>query len=333
MTTLRYRPELYLTCEQDELTTTVAPTIVANPVPLYSGYPPDFAPRLIALFERIQRRGSEPLFPSSWQLDFLGLPENLFLSEFSDPSYAAIRSMSGDKSSEFRGKLAIERMLLVGRAVRDRMDLNELYRTDAQQLPVEALIKKELDRLLQWTCADAEVEQEQLSLFIAVSTRNKSPTKESSEDYDQLTAKMTKRLTRLARSHRDAVEKLVTHDQYATMRSKDKGIQALGNLESYRIERARSTTVYGICICGPLMVIVALNTRDPEFPIRTLLTIDYADADQDLWNTLSVVLTIMTAKEECLDCSHAKEIRAEHDLASEFSHMRVKAASSNDVDA
>lgn len=31
--------------------------------------PEDFSPRLWQLFNRIQRRGTEPLFPADWQVD------------------------------------------------------------------------------------------------------------------------------------------------------------------------------------------------------------------------------------------------------------------------
>lgn len=316
----------------DDLTD-FTPTIIANPQPLYCGYPPDFAPRLITLFERIQARGSEPLFPSTWQLDFLGLPDSLFLSEFSDSSYAAVRSMSSDHSSEFRGKLAIERMLLVGRAVRDRIELNTLGRTDSERLPVETLIKQEIKRFIQWTCADAEIELNCFDLFIVLCTRSRTTGRDACEDYDQLTGRMTRKLTRLAQLHRDAVNKLVAQERRTSIHSRDKVVQALEELGNYRIERARGTTVYGICVCGALLVVVALNTRSADSPIRTLLTIDYTDASQDLWNTLAVVLTVMSAKEECLDCVHMSEIREEQELASTFSNMNVTPASLDDIDA
>jgi hypothetical protein len=36
--------------------------------------PDDFNPRLWQLFNRIQRRGTEPLFPAGWQVDLLKFP-------------------------------------------------------------------------------------------------------------------------------------------------------------------------------------------------------------------------------------------------------------------
>lgn len=321
----------------DDGATSVAPTAVVVKEPLYSGYPPDFAPRLIALFERIQRRGTEALFPSSWQLDFLGLPDSLFLSAFSNPSYAAIRSLSSDQSSEFRGKLAFERLLLVGRSARDRLELNTLRKSQNEHLSVEAIIKQEVKRFLHWSSTDADISPKSLSHFITFCTRSRNPVRNNPDDlqevYQDMTCKMTQKLTRLARTHRDSVETLVARDIHKSCRSKDKSIQALGRLDNYRLERARSTTIYGFCICDSILVIVALNARSPDSPVRTLLTLDYTDSSQDLWNTLAVALTIMSAREERLDCAHLVVLRNEQDLTTTFSKMQFDASLLEDVDA
>jgi hypothetical protein len=132
--------------------------------------PEEFSPRLWQLFNRIQRRGTEPLFPADWQvvllfhsliqLDFLNIPPSLFhppVSEFT-ATRSIISSLGTYKGSEFRGKQVFEKLTLLGTVVRNRLELNrEMERqpsTMTRFLPVEPLIHADCERFLKWAEKD-----------------------------------------------------------------------------------------------------------------------------------------------------------------------------------
>jgi hypothetical protein len=57
----------------------------------------------IILYLKLSRRGFEPLFPSTWKLDFPLFPDNLFYSPDVEKRAAFVHAISG---SEFRGRIS-----------------------------------------------------------------------------------------------------------------------------------------------------------------------------------------------------------------------------------
>jgi len=135
--------------------------------------PEDFSPRLWQLFSRIQRRGTEPLFPADWQvplnsnkplthqkLDFLNIPPSLFHPPGAENVTRPIISSLGTfKGSEFRGKQAFEKLTLLGQTVRNRIELNHEMAIQtpmkvARFLPVEPIIHADCEKFVQWAEKD-----------------------------------------------------------------------------------------------------------------------------------------------------------------------------------
>jgi hypothetical protein len=122
--------------------------------------PEDFSPRLWQLFNRIQRRGTEPLFPADWQLDFLNMPPSLFHPPM--PEYVTFRpiisSLETFRGSEFRLKQAFEKLTVLGQQVRNREQLNRekenMPPKQAKFLPVEPLIHAECEKFASWAAKD-----------------------------------------------------------------------------------------------------------------------------------------------------------------------------------
>ena len=112
--------------------------------------------RLDMLLDQVRALGDVPVLPESWHLDFQTLPESLFT-----PHDAPINALAGP-SSEFRGKLAFERVLQIGRVVRDKCETTN---------PVlEPLVTDEINRFMEWAAKDGSVSSEQMSLYLTFKT-------------------------------------------------------------------------------------------------------------------------------------------------------------------
>ncbi|CCX35436.1 protein of unknown function [Taphrina deformans PYCC 5710] len=309
---------------QDD-TTEVASTVHPTFRTVEALYPIDFSPRLITLLQRLQRRGQEPLFPTSWQLDFPNLPSLLFMHTSSDQSYAPIRAVSTKSSSEFRGKLAMERLLQLGREVRET-ETGPAGPTGKVRPSrgAEGRIVEGIRRFIFWAAQDAMVTTDSLQSFVTVSALGGGRRGRKGYDEDvsaRLTAKTTSKLTRLAASHREAAHRMERCSRTLWKSAPDH------DTKMAEYERALSTTLYGFAVSGARCVIVGLTVSSASNPIRTLLVMDLNDAAQDLWSVLAIVLTVCAAREERLDTAGAAAaagvVRADRQLDNQFSCMKM----------
>jgi len=98
-----------------------------------------------ALFQRIQKRGLEPLMPAHWQVDFSTMPDHLFTAA-DDPAYIESVTLDGT----FNATTAFQTLVNLGGFVRGKLE----GKHDA-----EAKIVSSLRKYIQWSVDDAKMGQ------------------------------------------------------------------------------------------------------------------------------------------------------------------------------
>ncbi|EMR11274.1 hypothetical protein PNEG_00304 [Pneumocystis murina B123] len=271
-------------------------------------FPADISPRLALLFTRIQYRGTQPLFPASWKIDFLGLPSTLFVqsnSNFRPP----ICSMNNTDSGEFRGKLAFKRLVFLGRDIRDRIQLNKEYRLPHDSLAIEPYILSELKRFQQWMEKDSvglfNLEKTKIPYLIYVSSCysdfSKNVNMNINNDYMIVAEKMENKLREAAQYHRQRILSKYA-DRYSIYNPPTPPHEEYENTQVVTIDKF--PTIYGFAICRSQVAIVSLNSSDLKNPIRTLLVIDYCNVTQDLWSAIAIALTMVASRDETIEWSY-----------------------------
>jgi len=104
----------------------------------------------VALFERLSKRGHEPLLPSHWEQDFQALPSELFTADTDKAFIKALGKTSKKTGAEFRGRKALEALLELGPRVRDKVT--------SQRAP-EATIKRAIEAYVKWSMTDIGIVQ------------------------------------------------------------------------------------------------------------------------------------------------------------------------------
>lgn len=327
-------------CDQSNAKQSAATVVTTT---LDHQFPPDFSPSLINLFERIQRRGTEPLvrlpldnvpvetddveFPASWASDFLGLPPVLFRSELADSHYPLLSSIAKGGTDAFRAKFAFERLLLLGQEVRRRMDSISRHEDQISWFLCELVVKEGLRRYLTWAARDAGINLVYMPLFLVLcSSGRRTNCSDSLRGYKRSSEKLISKLRRLSRAHRDSAQQIASLNSLTRSRSQftmEKSLLQGVEVETFSFNTSRSSTIYGFCLAGYKLTIVALNTTEEQFPIRTLLTVDYSDPGQDLWSTIAIALTVMAARDECIHHSNTESVQNSYDMSSHLSKMHI----------
>ncbi|OLL23183.1 hypothetical protein NEOLI_004035 [Neolecta irregularis DAH-3] len=251
--------------------------------------PSDFSPRMLDLFLKIQKRGLEPLLPASWRIDFPLLSPDLFFPE-NVQKIIPIRAMNPGDANEFRGRFALDKLQLLGRSVRGRLDRNRFCRSN-EQLPVEPTIKLECKRFARWASQDSRIPPPQIP-FLSIVSSNCTYTSnfyigQHQVEYDFCAQKLETKLRKLADAHM-RVRQLLNANKAPPTPPREGGLGHFG-----------FASVYGLAICGPRVALVALGTNLPAHnPMRTLVVADFTNSDQDVYNAIAIALLILAARDE-----------------------------------
>jgi len=95
------------------------------------------------LWYKIRARGSYPLFPAHWMLDFSNLPDELFVEQGAEPIIGA-----RNRKGEVRGILAFDALMQLGSRVRDKWESGMFN---------EKWLGKELGKYVEWAMRDGEI--------------------------------------------------------------------------------------------------------------------------------------------------------------------------------
>lgn len=265
-------------------------------------------------------------FPASWQADFLGLPQILFMESTTELCSSPIKSFSNDGTGAFRAKFAFERLLLVGQEVRIRME--SLSRNETVDLSsCEAVMQEGLRRFSSWASKDAGLTPKSLSLFLVSCSRGRRINHDQRhEEFQRSSNKMLLKLRRLSQIHREAqlhanISNPIQQSRFNIWsRRAPAGPAVIGCAEH---KNPPASIIYGFHLTDYKLNIVSLNTSEEQFPVRTLLTIDYSEPEQDLWSAIAIVLTVMAARDACLRNPGLEGLRSSYTMTAQFSKMQL----------
>ena len=216
----------------------------------------------IDLYIQLELRGSLPLLPASWELDFDTLPVNLFIK---DEKSAYIRALGGSGrisagSSDFRAQKALQNLIRLGAKIRDTIAVNKK--------PAELAAKREVKKYMKWSLADAGLDRmDDAEDLVIVEARL------GKETPGAVQTRMLERLNELADKH----ERLI----------------GSGN---------DLPALYGILFFHSTMAIICFDpntaTGDGSKDIRTIGSFNFRKMDQDVWNSLAIAIVAMHAREQ-----------------------------------
>ena len=95
------------------------------------------------LWHKIRGRGTYPIFPPNWMLDFSNLPDELFVDQGMDPIIYAV-----NKKMEVKAILAFDNLMQLGGRLRDKWESGQA---------VEKWLAKELGKYVQWAMKDGKI--------------------------------------------------------------------------------------------------------------------------------------------------------------------------------
>ncbi|KAH0605514.1 uncharacterized protein H6S33_004736 [Morchella sextelata] len=210
------------------------------------------------LFQRIRRRGLEPLMPAHWQVDFATMPDNLFQQGPDDS--AVIEGIAPEGT--FAATAAFQAMVNLGAGVRSKLETRR---------EVEGRILSVLRRYICWAVEDAALDNKHIEPMIAISCSQER----GAEHCEQ---RMDKKL----------------HDLAAEYRAEEARLIAAG----HDVDSGFPSTVYGMAVAGCVVALITLDARNRQAPTRTLLVVDFSDVTLDFWNAVGVAIFVIAARDD-----------------------------------
>ncbi|KAI9855424.1 MAG: hypothetical protein M1830_006465 [Pleopsidium flavum] len=226
----------------------------------------DWSESEIALLQKLNMRGFEPLLPEHWMMDFNTIPEPLFTEKDQE---VLINSASG---RDFRATKALASLLSLGVRVREKIDTS---------LPPEGTIRREIESYIKWSEIDGRLTTDHHVPVLTVATTK--PGQDIQEVVDIVTAK----LHALARRYRD---KWRIHSTVEASRSKDPA-------DTVKDEYAHDLpTLYGMVISHTVVTFVSHTTAVPYMPVRSIALFDFGDDEHDVWNGFAVAILVVMVR-------------------------------------
>ncbi|KAF8461366.1 hypothetical protein BDZ91DRAFT_851065 [Kalaharituber pfeilii] len=134
------------------------------------------------LFAKVRARGTYPIFPAHWMLDFSNLPDELFVEPEERGLVEAL-----NKNCEVRAILAFDALMQLGGRIRDKLESGQR---------VEGFVKKEMQKYIDWAMKDGDIPSTYTGVFALA----------ASPDFEACERRMQKRMAELADRHRIARE-------------------------------------------------------------------------------------------------------------------------------
>ena len=265
------------------------------------------------LFHRLAMRGFEPLIPGNWLIDFTTFPQSIFDVEDGDP--ALIQSKV---TRQFRAIFQLRSLVMMGMRARDR---------SLVKLPCEPIMRSIIKSYISWALEDAGLHPSQRPHTIPIHV---IATKRKKERATNVTARITRKLSRLADQHQafhnihpsveqDDTSKGATHDHNTTTVSED--------------DDPRLPILTGIMICATIVVIftfdshrssmvscrgshsissthlppstspskskqLSLMANQEQSGLRIIGSFDFSELGMDVWNALAVAIVVMRIRKK-----------------------------------
>ncbi|KAL4904874.1 hypothetical protein BDW74DRAFT_22999 [Aspergillus multicolor] len=211
------------------------------------------------LFSQLAMRGFEPLAPKHWQFDFPTLPDSLFPEEGKEQAEPIIQI---SRSTTFNAIKSLNNLFSLSGRVRD---------CGVVKKDPENLIKQNIMKYIRWALYDVNLEVDRASMPIHV-----LHAKRPSEEMIDALGRVNSRLKKLAVRHKKALA--------ATPDANNDELPLL----------------IGFLAAGPILAVLTYDlslmnstSADEELAAKFFAEIDFSERGQDVWNSLSVAITVM----------------------------------------
>ncbi|MCJ1472298.1 hypothetical protein MMC13_000945 [Lambiella insularis] len=252
----------------------------------------------IDLFNKLNMRGFEPLFPTPWHIDFPTLPPGLFSS---NDQLVFIKSLC---SKDFRAQRALSVLLSLGPKVRDRL------RCKLSPVPT---ITREIRDYIKWSHVDAGLDKCDPIPALAFVSANEGESVASAvtrardqmhdlgrqyrEEFRIVPDKAPKKQPTNPKAEKNSTVKQVSDndlDEDKILDDEDEVAEELAELlEEGEEEFEPLPTIYGIVVIHTVVSVVTYNSSIVGKDIRALALFDFGIEDQDVWNSFAVAILVV----------------------------------------
>ena len=222
----------------------------------------DFSAEEIWLFNKLSRRGMEPLLPAAWQLDFDSFPDDLFSEDENEAFISNVNTTVTEATQELA--------TLVDAGPRCRDALNR------DQVP-ERPLKRGIERYNKWALRDAKIQPKSYIDLIAVVAAKPSENVPATLDL------LTRKLHSLAQQWRDALR----HPDC----NKD---------DEEQFYTRDPPTLYGFLIKYSVVAIVTHDASKPDKPVRNIVASNHQMDGYDVWAALAISVVCVRARNQLL---------------------------------
>ncbi|KAF2396520.1 hypothetical protein EJ06DRAFT_533780 [Trichodelitschia bisporula] len=209
----------------------------------------------INVYQKLERRGYEPLLPKGWLLDFPLLPAFTFAE---DDDAAFLKPIYG---SHYRAINAVQNFIELGKRVRD------LSSSPFSQRKQGLIIQQHIKAYLDWMYTDAQIKADVKAgrLLPMIALHIGQPNKP-----DLAEQRIHEKLRLLADQH----------DERLIPGAENSNVMV-------------PPTLYGVVITGAVVGLVAYEPASVEDDIRTLAVFNYAKPLMDVWSSLAIAIIVV----------------------------------------
>ncbi|KAI1006586.1 hypothetical protein K3495_g1634 [Podosphaera aphanis] len=239
----------------------------------------DWHPHEIYLFERLSLRSFEVILPKSWRIDFPTLPHSIFAENDADETI-----FNTNYTSYFHGVKALQSLLNLGVRVRDNV---------LTHAPTEKLIIKEINNYTKWSERDGGyVKMRYIPVLATIAARPK-------QTIDSLSSAIDGKMRALAEEYRIA---------YTNPQELHEGGHEYGEIENYI---RRPPLLYGIIVAQTIVILVTLDSSNPDATIRHMQHFDFTEKGTDAWIGLAIAMTVIVARNYIMSIKDELEIETQ----------------------
>ena len=241
----------------------------------------------IWLFNKLQKRGAEPLLISTWTLDFSTFPDQLFSQDENQVFINNIHTSSGhgrQLALPSLLKISANLFLLPAAAALTKLISAGSY-VDGQKVQPERPLLRELNAYYKWTLQDGKLHNKEHIPNIAIASAKPRETVES------VVSRLTDQLHSLGRQYRE---------KWRHPKSREH--------DHHQVFLRDMPTLFGFVIKYSVVAIVTCDSSIPRKPIRTLITCDWKITGQGVWHALAVAITMVRARNYLMQLNEEGEL-------------------------
>ncbi|EHL00713.1 hypothetical protein M7I_3344 [Glarea lozoyensis 74030] len=219
-------------------------------------------PDAMNVFERLEMRSYEAIFPWSWKMDFPTLPDLLFSTEGNT-------FITNNEKNAASGAKALQPLLSLSLTVHEKIEAN------VPEDRINMFIAREIKHYVTWSERDGGFFGKRFIPALYVHRAK------AIDKFDFISKVASEQMMLLAQRHREAL-----------------GIfeDANGNVHIDPNGRA-PPLIYGIIIAQEKVFFMTHDSADPRATVKLLHHFDLSDKDEGVWNGIAIALLVVAARQ------------------------------------